>query len=273
MGYQYFVAAYPASPTATPASSHWNPLIERQYFQALIDRAEVIGIEHPFYMASEKYNLDWLLETIPSHWSMMLTLLPTFMMAAKTNPYLGLASTREQDRSLAVKIMEQAAAYVAQLSQAFGRQIVKAIHFHSLPKNEAAGFRGHQEAFKKSLIEIKTLDWQGAALNLEHCDAYIPGQPAEKGFLSLEDEIEALDEIGGFGLVLNWARSAIEGRSTATPLAQLKLAKAANLLKGFFFSGCTDDPRNAYGAWKDTHMPPGDGCLLNRLGSRGILRH
>ena len=58
---------------------------------------------------------------------------------------------------------------------------------------------------------MKGLEWGNVQLNLEHCDAYIPGQKAQKGFLLLEDEVEILNEVGGYGLILNWARSAIEG--------------------------------------------------------------
>ena len=36
----------------------------------------------------------------------------------------------------------------------------------------------------------------------------------------------------------------------------VKLANKTGLLKGFFFSGCTDRADNPYGPWMDKHMPP-----------------
>ncbi len=252
----YFVAAYTTSPSGTPFGNEWNPDIEKEYFHCLAKQSEIIGIEHPLYLNNEKYPLAWLVTNIPSHWSMMITTLPIFMAEAKCNVFFGLASQREQDRSLAMKMMEQICHDVHQLNHALGRNVVKAIHFHALPKNDATEFRGSKTALKKSLYELKNLDWGQAHLNLEHCDAYVPNQIAEKGFLTLEDEIEVLTEVGDVWLVLNWGRSAIEGRSITTPLQHIKMAKAAKLLKGFFFSGCTDDPSSDYGAWKDLHIPP-----------------
>lgn len=252
MKHRYFVSTYVTS----PSMNDWDPEAEQAYFQALAQRPEVVGVEHPFSSHSKKYPLDWLQQHIPDHWSVIITTMPAFMGAARENPWLGLASVREQDRCAAVTLMEQVAAYVLQLKQVFGRKVVNTIHFHALPKNDETGMRGHKEALKRSLRDIKNIDFSGAHLNLEHCDAYVPGQPAEKGFLSLQDELELLSDAGGFGVVLNWARSAIEGRSRLTPLAHIRMTQTAGLLKGFCFSGCTDDPCSEYGAWKDSHVPP-----------------
>lgn len=249
---RYFVSAY----TASPSPRFWSAALEKEYFRALANQPEIIGIEQPFYLDTDKYPLDWLVDTIPSHWSILITSLPMFMAAAKDNPFLGLASQREHDRTLAIKLMEKISDYARELNRAFRRNVVTDIHFHTLPKNEGSTLRGHKTALKKSLLELKAMDWSGVNLNLEHCDAYIPNQVSEKGFLLLEDEIEVLSEIGGYGFVLNWARSAIEGRSVTTPLEHIKMTNAAHLLKGFFFSGCTDDVSSESGAWKDVHMPP-----------------
>lgn len=248
----YFVSAYATS----PSTQQWNSKLESNYFQLLEQKKEIIGIEHPFLMQSEKYPLDWLTENIPSHWSIIITLLPLFMNMAKTNSAFGLASINEKERSVAVKVMQQTSDYVHRLNQKFCRKIVKAIHFHSLPSNKDNNINGNKAALKKSLAEIKNIDWGETNLNLEHCDAYIPNQAPDKGFLLLKDEIEVLCEIGGYGMVLNWARSAIEGRCALTPLTHIKMTKKAGLLKGFFFSGCGNNIQSEYGYWKDTHMPP-----------------
>jgi hypothetical protein len=84
----------------------------------------------------------------------------------------------------------------------------------------------------------------------------IPNQRADKDFLSLHDEIDVVQTVGDIGIVLNWGRSAIELRSAESPLKHINLVMPHNLLKGFVFSGCTDNQNSPYGAWRDTHIPP-----------------
>lgn len=247
-----FISAYATS----PSFNAWQPLLESQYFQALSENPDIIGIEHPCFFGSEKYPLSWLLENISDHWSIIITALPLFMNEMKKTPCLGLASEKEEARKQAVSLMKNISQYAETLNNTFGKSVVKAVHFHSLPRNDHEATRGNEEALKRSLDEIKGFNWQGVALNLEHCDAYIPGQLPDKGFLLLDEEINALRTVGDYGLVLNWARSAIEGRSILEPLKHIAMAKKSGLLKGFFFSGCTDKTDSDYGAWKDTHMPP-----------------
>ncbi|OGT52647.1 MAG: hypothetical protein A3F17_07895 [Gammaproteobacteria bacterium RIFCSPHIGHO2_12_FULL_41_15] len=263
----YFISAYATSPSI----SSWNPVLESQYFQALAENPNVIGIEHPYFLDSNKYPLPWLQENIPDHWSIVITALPFFMDELKKNPYLGLASENEEARKQAVYLMKKMSQYTETLNNFFGRQVVKAIHFHSLPRNDREAKRGSKIALERSLDEIKRINWQGVELNLEHCDAYISNQPPEKGFLLLEEEIHALSTVGDYGLVLNWARSTIEGRSTSEPLKHIKMAKKAGLLKGFFFSGCTDQITSSYGEWKDTHMPPKNFTAGNYLENDSLL--
>ncbi|MBN2689719.1 MAG: DUF4862 family protein [Gammaproteobacteria bacterium] len=267
MSAHYFISAYATS----PSSDKWCPEDESRYFHGLANKPEVVGIEHPFLPQSDKYPLPWLLENIPENWSLIITALPEFMNLLKGNPYFGLASVVEKDRMAAVKIMEDISDYIRKLNRGFGRKIVKAVHFHSLPRNVVNEMRGSKQALKQSLREIKDFNWDGAELNLEHCDAYIPNQIADKGFLLLEDEIEVISTVGGYGIVLNWARSAIEGRSVKKPLSHIEMVKNAGLFNGFFFSGCTDDVNSNYGYWRDTHMPPRNFINGDYLQSDGLL--
>ncbi len=247
---QYFVSAYTASPSAV-----WHAQHESDYFKGLAALPHIIGIEHPILRPVEKYPLAWLKQNVPSHWSLIITTIPAWMSMGNVDPHLGLAAANEVSRLAAVEFMREVAAYVVTLNNLFGRSLVKAVHFQSFPKNGPVEIRANKAALINSLQAIKQFDWQGAALNLEHCDAFIENQRAEKGLLTLSDEIEAIAQVGGFGMALNWARSAIETRSTHGPVAHLKLAKQHNVLKGFFFSGCTDDQSSEYGYWKDSHMP------------------
>ncbi len=248
----YFVSAYATS----PSFYEWDPFEEKKYFQELANNPKVIGIEHPYFVNSEKYPLSWLREAIPEHWSMIITILPALMQESKVNPYFGLASMSEKDRILAVALVKEMNEYIHLLNEMFGKNVVTAVHLHSSPKNDDKVIRGNKCSLKRSLDEISAMNWNNIQLNLEHCDAYVPGQIPDKGFLSLEEEIEVIGETVDYGLVLNWARSAIECRSSEGPLKHIQLAMKNNLLKGFFFSGCTNNIESKYGSWKDTHMPP-----------------
>jgi len=100
------------------------------------------------------------------------------------------------------------------------------------------------------------VDWGGAQPVIEHCDAALPGQAHEKGFLSLSDEIAAIARSGTpVGLWLNWGRSAVELRDPDAVTAQIAAAAATGRLVGLSFSGAAAVD-TAYGAaWADLHLP------------------
>lgn len=255
----YYVSTYASSPSPTI----WDADKEADYFAALANNPQIIGIEHPFCLDDEKYPLPWLLKHIPSHWRICITAIPVFMNMSQSYPHIGMASADEQGRHMAITLISDIHRYVEKLNLAFGRNIVKALHLQSFPRQP--GSHSNQNAFIESLHTIKHMHWQDTELNIEHCDAYVPGQPAEKGFLTLEDEISAISAVGGYGVLLNWARSAIECRHIEGPLKHIDYAIAHKLLKGFFFSGCDNQVTSAYGQWVDSHMPPqnsiGGTCL------------
>ncbi len=249
----YFVAAYASS----PSPSQWDAKAEAGYFESLAAHPQVVGIEHPFLLDTPRYPLPFLKSYVPDHWSMMITTLPQFMQFGQQCPDIGLASQNEESRVLAVQYMQKVCEYVATLEDAFSKQMVKAIHFPSLPKNTDEHLRGKMSAFQRSLEEIAQMSWGNVALNIEHCDAYRPAQGVEKGGLLLSEEIAAIQSVGGFGIVLNWARSVIEYQNVMGAVQHIQEAMDANLLKGFFYSGCKAD-------WKDGHTSPLEtGCLLD----------
>ena len=101
---------------------------------------------------------------------------------------------------------------------------------------------------------MATWDWCGATLVIEHCDKYIPEQNPEKGFLSLESEIDVASE-AGIGIHLNWGRSAVEGRSADTAYEHVLEAGKRGVLDGIIFSGAGPE-ENQYGySWIDGHLP------------------
>lgn len=252
MNNHYFISAYSTSPCV----NSWDSGLEAAYFQALAQRSEIIGIEHPYLPSSDKYPLKWLRENIPAHWSICITAIPSLMQLNQSDAYAGLASVQEEGRRKAINLVAAINRYVQQLNELFGRSLVKAIHLHSSPKSDDEAIRGDRDAFKRSLAEIAAMDWCNAALNIEHCDAFKRGQASSKGYLALQDEIEVVKELGSYGIVLNWARSAIEYRSSQGALKHLQQVLAANLLRGYFFSGCTDKSSGLYANWQDKHMPP-----------------
>ena len=58
------------------------------------------------------------------------------------------------------------------------------------------------------------------------------------------------------GCLVNWGRSAIEGRNPLTVLQHVRLANEAGVLRGMMFSGCSDHGDSRGGAWADVHIPP-----------------
>ena len=268
MTQKYFVSAY-----ATASSlKAWDGALETAFFQGLARSPQVVGIELPWLPDREIYPMKWLCKNIPSHWSLQVTTLPAIMQLAQQHPKAGLASISEPDRRRAVALVQKMRLYVEEIERLFERSLVKSIHLYSSPTNSASRQQGSKEALQRSLVEIIAMDWGGSVLNLEHCDAWTPNHSAEKGFLSLAEEIETLQSVGGIGLILNWGRSAIEGRSLNGPLQHIREALAHRLLCGFVFSGCTDDPNSPYGAWKDSHMPPSMFCPESLLGEKEMTQ-
>lgn len=261
----YYVSAYASS----PSPAHWAPELEAQYFSALSTDKRIVGIEQPFYPDAQRYPLSWLREHIPAHWHMCITAVPLFMRLSQDNPHIGIASADVEGRHIAIKYIEAINHYVDELNQAFSRPIVKAIHIQTFPRQPA----GHSTpaALMASLETIHQMPWQHTELNIEHCDAYRAGQAPEKGLMTLADEIQVISEMAGYGIVLNWARSAIEYRNATGPLKHLDMAISHKLLRGFFFSGCDDQISSAYGQWKDTHMPPQNSIHGNFLPIGGLL--
>ena len=80
-----------------------------------------------------------------------------------------------------------------------GKGSAIAVQLHSAPSlgtpaAVAAGVTSSVHALSRSLQEVLTWDWRGAAVAIEHCDAaHSDGSPpAAKGFLSLDEELAAL---------------------------------------------------------------------------------
>jgi hypothetical protein len=249
----YFVGAYAASPN----NQHWDPELETRYYEQLKAIPSIKGLEHPFLGALHPHDDAWFVANIHQDWRFVFTCIPGVMTAMGKNPYFGLASDQPEGRTEALRFMRSACEAIAALNNACGKPVVDAIQIQTAPNKAAAP--SSAAAFKQSLIELLSWDWQGARLVVEHCDTLVPGQTPAKGFLALDEEINTIAEVNAeqgrqVGILINWGRSAIETRSAAGALEHIQKVKKSNLLVGLMFSGVSDKD-TPYIAWKDSHMP------------------
>ena len=264
----YFVGAYAASPN----TSTWNPELEAQYYARLSALPNVKGLEHPFLGSLHPHDDAWFISHIDPNWRFVFTCIPGVMAAMAKNPLVGLASDDASGREEALAFVRQARDAIAALNAACGQSVVDAIEIHSAPDKTRT--TSSVTALTTSLAELVQWDWQGARVVIEHCDAHVPGQVASKGFLTLADEIAAIEATNAHygsdvGIVINWGRSVLEARSAEGALQHIWLAKQHGVLAGLMFSGASgqDTP---YGAWRDSHMPPAPSGV-GGIGAEGSL--
>lgn len=256
------VSSYAASSPLEP----WDRAAEAGLFAAFA-RWDLAGLELPFYGRLHRHDDAWLIGRLRPEWRFILTLAPGTMDRLKDNKHFGLASADQDGRERALEFTQSACRAVDLLHKNLGRPAVVAVNLHSAPRLGGTGAQSSLEAFADSLTRLRRMDWHGAELLVEHCDAARPGQAADKGFLSLEDECAAIQFSEGptrARVMINWARSAIEKRSADGPLEHVRRAKQARLLGGLFFSGCTRE-HPEYGAWKDLHAPFSTSCPASLL--------
>jgi hypothetical protein len=263
----YFVGAYASSPNV----NGWDKTLEKEYYDQLKTLTNMKGLEHPFVGKLHPHDDDWFLENIDPNWDVMFTCIPGIMDAIGQNPNFGIASDDEEGRLEALSFMKKACEAVAKLNASLGRQAVQAIEIQAAPNRRVA--KASAKSLSTSLKAMLSWDWQGAQIVIEHCDAFVEGQEASKGFLSIEDEIKVLSDLNvelkmraqqPLGMVINWGRSAIEARSISGPIEHIQKAKESGVLAGIMFSGASSNESD-YGVWNDAHMPPS----LDMAGTKG----
>ncbi|WP_447948703.1 DUF4862 family protein [Microbacterium maritypicum] len=239
------VSAYPAS----PAHAHWDPVLEGALLPALCALPGVAGLEVPWMGRLHPHDDAWFLANVPAV-PLAVTPIPFVMGRVGAHPGYGLASADEEGRAAAVADLRRVAADVARIDGESAASVA-VVTVHSAPRATAA-----MEPLVRSLGEVAALDWSGARLVIEHCDAFVPGRVPEKGFLPLDAEIAAIRSSGlPIGVWLNWGRSAIELRDADAVTAQIAAAAASGLLVGLAFSGAAP-VQSPYGhPWGDAHLP------------------
>lgn len=237
----------------------------------------VAGLELPFFGdAVHRRDDRWMISQIRPDWSIVLTTLFGTMDRLKTDSHFGLASADAGGRSRALDFVEAARRSVETLNRALGRRAVTAIMIHSAPRLGGSGAKSSVDRFADSITELRSRDWHGASLLVEHCDSPVPGRPPDKGFLRVEDDVLAVNLSSGatpIGVAINWGRSAVETRSAQGPLEHLARANQAGLLGALFFSGVTPS-HPEYGQWRDSHAPFSTTCpesLLTPAAAKAAL--
>lgn len=238
------VGAYAASPSLLG----WDPALEREYLAGIDAIPAVRGLELP-WIGELHRDPEWLLDALPSRFELVVTDIPWAARLAGTDPEYGLASRSDRGRRLAVDDAARLRDDVQRLSDAGGARVI-AVELHSAPRAD----QGAPGQLAESLAEIEAWDWLGADLVIEHCDALVAGQPPQKGFLALADEIAAVADTT-VGLSINWGRSAIELRDADAVAEQIAAARDSGRLRGLIFSGATGAPGTFGAEWADTHAP------------------
>jgi Domain of unknown function (DUF4862) len=241
------------------AGQDWGGAELASFYAALADLSGIGGLELPAaqldLMASSR-NAE---AALPDRWDYEVTSLPASMSALQASAEYGLASVSATGRAAAVADAERVRTAVARFSDKLGRPAVRTVTLVSAPTRDPLTPAGQaRAAFAQSLTELESRDWCGAGLVIEHCDAAVPGQVPAKGFLDLNDELDVLAAMPGMPAraVINWGRSAIEGRDPAVAAAHAQLARDRGLLAGVVLSGCASTA-SAWGEpWADTHLPP-----------------
>lgn len=252
---KYIIGAYATAPSLI-LNNHSS---EISYYNNLIESIpEIRGLEIPF-LGDEihRYGSEFLLELMQPCWENVLSCIPGTMSSLANMPAFGLASDDEKGRAAAIAMHKRANQMLHRINDHFGKHSIIAVQIATAPSIPIDGVSSSMDAFLYSMDELLSWDWGDAKIVIEHCDASIPGQSIEKGFFQLENELKALGTLSSeieLGVMINWARSAIEGRSDQKPVEHIKLASKKKMLSGLIFSGASIKDKN-YGVWKDTHMP------------------
>lgn len=165
------------------------------------------------------------------------------------DPEFGLASPSEEGRHRALAFFKDIREAIADVADKRDSCDISHVEIHTAPTRIAQA-----DAMKKSLEELAQLDWCGAKLVIEHCDRYIEGQNPEKGFLSLEEEIQ-IAKNAGIGITINWGRSVVEERKAQAAIEHVREARRAGVLQGLMFSGAGPEATQYGYEWIDGHLP------------------
>lgn len=246
----FIIGAYPCAPSFHQQGEQQ----EATFWRELADTPHIRGIEQPILENLHPYGDDWLFRHIPGDWKIVATAVMETMRRRGSNGGFGLASADEDQRRESIAFYRHLLEKINAVNTRFPGKVI-ALEMQAAPQKDNASVEQATEAFARSINEISAWDWS-CDLVLEHCDA-MTGSAPRKGFLPLE---QVLDVLRGtdISVCINWARSAIEGRSTDVPLQHVQAALKADKLGALMFSGTT--ATGEYGDWQDLHAPFSSFC-------------
>lgn len=229
------------------------------YVHAVLELPGVTGLEIPLRTQMARDDATWLTKVLPAEGRHVATLMAACDEAAIDDPTFGLASTDPGGRNRALTLLDQARQDIARLTEQ--GQHVLAIEVHSGPSHRH-GVEGTGQELAVSLAQAAQWDWGETHLVVEHCDAARRSGGISKGFLTLDEEIEAVETVQALdprtpvSMSINWGRSAIDTRNAGGPLTQIDRLRRRDLLAGVILSGASDKA-STYGApWQDAQLPP-----------------
>lgn len=260
----YIIGAYPCAPSFHQRGKEE----ETEFWRQLADTPHIRGIEQPCLEHLHPYGDEWLLQHTPADWQIVVTAVMETMRQRASNGGFGLASADEVQRQACVTYYRRLQQKINAINARYPGKI-PALEMQAAPQAGNASVSQATDAFARSIDEISQWEWS-CTLVLEHCDAMDKPAP-RKGFLPLSQVLDVLDGYA-ISLCINWARSAIEGRSADVPLAHARQVSAAGKLGGLMFSGTAR--AGDYGEWQDSHAPFSPFCpesLLTVEHARNLL--
>jgi hypothetical protein len=244
---KYVVGAYPAS----PAHKVWDPVQEDALFQLLASDERISNLEIPWLGSIHPHDNSWLMSNFPTNLGAVITSIPFVMSRVGKNESYGLASIDENGRNAALDDLKEIRKAIELFNDKAGKSMVSAVEIHTAPRKD-----GDVNALVKSLEEVASWDWGNTKLAIEHCDAWVDGQSPEKGFLRLEQEVEAIQLASvPIGIFINWGRSAIELRDANRVTEHIESARSSGHLMGLIFSGAASVESDFGYPWIDAHLP------------------
>jgi hypothetical protein len=257
----FIVGGYPASPSWAADHQGLVRFVHQLLsWQSPADRS--MGLEVP-YASTSPWAEPSVLGSTPPTSRHVLTMIPATMTELRSREGYGLASEDEEGRHAAVHDVRGAVEFAQRVNAGSGGKVT-AIEIQSAPREPLAS----ADALRRSMEDLAHADLGDVRLWVEHCDARIPGQDFEKGFLSLEDELGVVGTQEGLGVLINWGRSAIELRSAERVTEHVEAAVDAGLLQALIFSGVAAATTEYGPPWADAHLPvkgslDGDGAVFD----------
>jgi len=268
---KYIVGAYATAPSLALD----DITLETEYYSEMTSRlSNLRGLEIPFFGEEvHAFGSDYLINLIQPSWENILTCIPASFYSLKKNKTFGLASDDNEGRAAAINVHKKANNMVKKINDHFGCHVIIATSIATAPSYPLDGVSSSSESLKRSLDELFMWNWDNSKLLIEHCDTSNDQGQYVKGFMPIDEEISILEEYSDqyrTGFVINWARSAIEGRDVVTPVKHIQMLANKKLLSGIVFSG-TSSQDGGYGVWQDNHMPFAKAFNIKHYESNSLL--